>query len=189
MKLLEEREGLRSLIEDIRAMHFLPNSGSFARDLIYILCACFLQLVIIPSFSSGYFTFDILTPWLVITAIRQHAPAVTALTCVAALTIEMHGSAPAGMYLILYWIMINTMIQIRSTLSWRHSVPWVVSYFAAALWVHGGTALTLFLLRAPAEVDWQFLLEQLVKVVSAVVIGYLMCREWLSIDSEEPIPK
>ncbi|NRA63632.1 MAG: hypothetical protein HRU19_04070 [Pseudobacteriovorax sp.] len=175
--------------KNFKDLNFGPNSGSLTKDIIFILVVCFIQSVIFPTFDLNLLSIDIVTPWIMITAVRQNAAKATIIGFIAAITLEMHSTIPAGLYLIAYWIAINIIIQIRSALSWRHLVPWFVTYFVATVWLQMFVSFVLFLSRGPETFTLLFWLQNILKVASGVAIGLYFSREWLSIDGEEPVPK
>ena len=166
-----------------------PNSGFFYKDVIYLLMIAFIQHTIIPTLTPFGLTIDLITPWLVITAIRQHALPASALAFVAAGILEMRSTVPAGLYIITYWITVNLIVQVRMALSWRHQIPWFVTYFMAALWVHLFEVVVVFMGRGFEGITFIFTIQQILKILSAVAFGMLLCQEWLKFDAEEPVPQ
>ncbi len=173
----------------LRELRPRPNTGFLYKDILFLLIISFLQNTILPTFLVLDFTIDLITPWLVITAVRQRFPQVTLLTFVATLTIEMRNTVPAGMYIVTYWIAINIIMQVRAALSWRHKVPWLVTNLITAIWVHLFEAFVLLLARGTEPLSWLFWSHQTFKIFTATVFGAILCREWLRIDAEEPVPK
>lgn len=180
---------LSRLLTVLSGMRPRPNTGYLYKDILFLIVIGFLQNTILPTFLILDFTFDLMTPWLVITAIRQRFPQVTLLTFIAALTIEMRTTIPAGMYIVTYWIATNIIVQVRAALSWRHQVPWLVTNLLAACWVHFFEAFVLFLARGTEPLSWLFWSHQIFKILTATIIGVVLSRDWLRIDAEEPIPK
>ncbi|SMF32153.1 hypothetical protein [Pseudobacteriovorax antillogorgiicola] len=188
-------EGLRPNPTIVQFKRFLqelrprPNSGYFYRDVFYLVAIGFIQNTIVPALSVLGITIDLMTPWIVITAIRQNALPATALAFIAALILEMRSTVPAGMYLVIYWITVNLIIQVRLALSWRHRIPWFVTYLLAAVWVHLFEVFVVFMSRGMESMTLVFTIQQIVKIVTAVAFGMFICQEWLRFDAEEPVPQ
>lgn len=166
-----------------------PNSGFFYKDVIYLIMIGFLQNTIIPTLMPWGLTIDLITPWLVITAIRQHALPATILAFLAAFILELNSTIPSGIYIVTYWITVNLIVQVRLALSWRHQIPWTVSYLMAGLWVHAFESVVVFMSQGMEGITLVFLAQQVFKIFTAVCFGMLLCQEWLKFDAEEPVPQ
>src|SRR6476469_2436856 len=112
-----------------------PNTGSVPKDIAFVLVIVFIQTTVLPSIFGVGGVFDLITPWLVVTAVRQRPAQATLIAIVAAFTLETKLAVPRGIYLCAYWIMINIFFQIRPALSWRYRTPWMVSYVLSAFWI------------------------------------------------------
>lgn len=166
-----------------------PNTGSLLKDLVFVLLVVFIQSTVFPTLLESAGIFDFLTPWIVITAIRQRAFQATLLAMVGAFALETKLAVPAGIYLCSYWIMINTIFQIRLALSWRYRTPWLVSYAAASLWIMLFEVAVLIFIQDNWSFSFGFLFQQIVKILVAVGFGMYLSQEWMRIDAEEPVPE
>jgi len=166
-----------------------PNTGSVAKDIAFVLVILFFQTTFFPTILGSAGVLDFITPWLVVTAIRQKPLQATILAMVAAFGLETKLAVPAGIYLCSYWIMINIFFQIRPALSWRYRTPWAVSYLLASLWIILFETSVLVFLHETWSVTPSFVLQQAVKLIVAVGFGMYLSREWMRIDAEEPVPQ
>lgn len=166
-----------------------PNTGSFPRDLVFVLLIVFLQSTIFPTLFGSFGIFDFLTPWIVISAVRQHPLQATLLALAGAFALETKLAVPAGIYLCSYWIMINVIFVIRPALSWRYRTPWLASYAIAALWIMLFEISILIFLQENWSISFGFVFQQIVKFLLAVGFGMYLSTEWMRIDAEEPVPQ
>lgn len=187
---LLKREDLRSrMIGIVPELKLRPNTGRLWHDVLFLLIAAVLQIFILPSIFGKHLTIDILTPWLAISFVRQHSLQATILALVGALVLEMHDAVPAGMYIVIYWIMANVIINMRLTISWRHAIPWLVMYTLCSIWVVFFEAFVTILKVGVDVLDLQYWWYQLIRIAISVGIGMFFCREWLDFNAEEPVPQ
>jgi hypothetical protein len=165
-----------------------PNTGRFWQDALFVLAVTAIQIAIAPSLTGRYFHIDALTPWLVITCVRQRPLQATMLVALAAFALETRSAAPRGLYLCSYWIMANIIITIRPTFSWRHHVPWYVTYVAATVFIIAFESFVYGFTARIDELGMVYWLRQLVRLGISAGFGMILAREWLSIDAEEPVP-
>ncbi len=189
MNLLARQDFYSQLRSHLAALIPRPHTGALWKDIAFLLVIVFLQTTVIPRILIDEVQFDLLTPWLVILSIRQQWPSATLLAVLAALSLETRSSAPAGLYLCIYWIMVNIIIQVRAALSWRHQVPWLITYLLASLWVNLFETFVIFLSNGNSHMTWSYWVTIGCRIVSAVTFGMILCREWHSIDAEEPVPE
>ena len=177
---------LKLLIPELKPR---PNTGKLWQDILFLIVVVMVQVSLIPSLFGSYIKVDFVTPWLAISFVRQKGLQGTLLLVVAALAIETHSSIPSGLYLCVYWIMANIIMQVRPTLSWRHQIPWLVMFAVSAIWVVIFEAFVIAFIRGIAELDLLYWFLQLIRVGLATGFGMLLCREWLEFDAEEPVPQ
>lgn len=189
MNLLARQDFYTRLRGQLASLIPRPHTGTLWKDIVFLLMIAFFQTTFIPSIFGDFIRVDLLTPWLVMTAIRQQWPSATLLAIIAALCLETRTSTPAGLYLCSYWIMTNIIIQVRAALSWRHQVPWFITYLMASLWVNLFETFVIFLSNGNTFMNWQYWVAVSCRTVTAVAFGMYLCREWHSIDAEEPIPE
>lgn len=189
MELLKRHDLRSRFIEIIPELKLRPNTGRLWHDILFLLIVAVLQIFILPSLFGKRLVIDLLTPWLAISFVRQHALQATVLALVGACVLEMHDAVPAGMYIVIYWIMCNVIINMRLTLSWRHSIPWLVMYSLCSVWVIFFEAFVTILKVGVDALDLQYWWYQLIRVAISMAIGMYLCREWLDFNAEEPVPQ
>lgn len=166
-----------------------PNTGSLPKDLAFVLVIVFVQTTVLPTILGAGGIFDLITPWIVVSAVRQRPLLATILAMVAAFSLETKLAVPRGIYLCSYWIMINIFFQIRPALSWRYRTPWIVSYALASLWIVLFETFVLSFLHDTWSFTPSFILQQALKLIVATGFGMILSREWMRIDAEEPVPQ
>lgn len=189
MDSLIERDGLTRMKHELRLWKPKPNSGSLLKDSIFLLALVFLQSTLLPALFGTMAFFDLLTPWLVITCVRQRPLQATLLCFIGAWALETRLAVPAGIYLCSYWILANVIFQFRGALSWRYKTPWFVSYLVSGLWVILFESFVIGFLHQSWIPDATFLLQQIIRLTVSVSFGMLLSREWMRIDAEEPVPQ
>lgn len=186
---LLERQNLRKRVAAILPeLKPRPNTGRLWHDVLFLLLMTVIQVFILPALLGSHLKIDLITPWLAITFIRQPMWTATILAAVGALALETHSSVPAGLYLCAYWIMANVILYARPTLSWRHRVPWLVTYGASATWIILFETFVIAFTVGLSELGLFYWLLQLVRFGIAVGFGMILCREWLAFQAEEPVP-
>ncbi|MBC7658357.1 MAG: hypothetical protein H7249_01465 [Chitinophagaceae bacterium] len=166
-----------------------PNTGSLPKDIIFALIIVFLQTTVIPTLFGSVGVFDLITPWIVVTAVRQRPLQASIIAMVAAYTLETKLAVPAGIYLCSYWILINIFFQIRPALSWRYTTPWLVSYALSTFWIIVFETFVLMFLHENWVFSATFVFQQIAKLIVATGFGLFLSREWMRIDAEEPVPQ
>ena len=166
-----------------------PNTGRLWQDCFFLICIAALQLTILPSIFGVSSVFDLLTPWLVISCVQQRVFPVTILIVIAALAIEGHSARPVGMYFCCYWIMMTVIVQMRPTLSWRHRVPWMVTFTVAELWIVVFEGLAYVLISGNVMKDPFFWILQVVRILISTSFGLYISRKWQMIGADEPVPQ
>jgi hypothetical protein len=189
MEGLIQRDGLARFRMGLRSWIPRPNSGSFVKDLLFVLLLVFAQTTLLPAFFGTMSFIDLITPWLVVTCVRQHPLQATLICLLAASTLETRLAVPAGLYLCNYWILANVIFQFRGALSWRYKTPWFVSYLVAGLWVILFESFVIAFLHQNWLPQPAYIFQQLLRVVIGVVFGMILSREWMRIDAEEPVPQ
>ena len=164
-----------------------PNSGSFIKDFLYLILIGFFQTTILPCFTPLGLQLDFITPWVIVTSIRQRVLPSTLLAVTGALILETRSTVPGGMYVITYWITNNIIIQMRPTLSWRHQIPWFVTFLVASLWVHLFEVFVVFISRGSGYLTLAFFLQQAAKVLSSTLFGMYICQKWLTLGADNAI--
>lgn len=189
MEGLIHRDGLARFKEGLRAWTPRPNSGSLYKDAIYILLLVFAQTTLIPALFGTMAFLDLMTPWLVITCVRQYPLQATLLCLLGALGLETRLAVPAGIYLCNYWILANVIFQFRGALSWRYKTPWFVSYLVAGLWVILFESFVIAFLHRNWLPEPAYIVQQVLRLGFGIAFGMLLSRDWMRIDAEEPVPQ
>ena len=135
MDSLLRRDGWSMWKSQLKGWRVRPNTGSLPKDIAYILFIVFMQTTVLPTLLGSAGVFDFITPWIVVSAVRQRPLQATVLAMITAFTLETKLAVPAGIYLCSYWILINIFFQIRPALSWRYRTPWLASYALASFWI------------------------------------------------------
>jgi hypothetical protein len=164
-----------------------PNTGKLYHDVINLLLIFVIQTSVLPTFLGSAIVIDLITPWLVMSFVRQKLFPSSVLALVGALALEMHSSFPAGLYICIYWIMANIIFQIKPALSWRLLVPWIVVYSVSALWVLFWESFVMVFTKGTEGIDEFFILTQFFRFAIAVTFGVMLCRPWLEFKEEEII--
>ena len=155
-----------------------PYTGSLVRDLPFLLVVCALHYTIVPSLVGRYLLIDLLTPWLVVTFIAAPTGKGALIALIGAFLMETRTSAPAGMYLTCFW-MIGTGIYVsRSSLSWRHSFPWVVTFVVAELWMILAEIFVSHVMLGHWHLTLQEVLIQCARLVFSVGWGMILCKRF-----------
>ncbi|MBC7532322.1 MAG: hypothetical protein H7318_12145 [Oligoflexus sp.] len=189
MDSLLRRDGWWTWKEALRGWRPRPNTGALPKDIAFVLVIVFFQTTVLPTIFGSGGVFDLITPWIVVSAVRQRPTQATILAMVAAFTLETKLAVPRGIYLCAYWIMINIFFQIRPALSWRYRTPWIVSYVLSALWIVLFETFVLSFLHDTWTFSPSFIVQQALKVFVATMFGMVLSREWMRIDAEEPVPQ
>ncbi len=166
-----------------------PNTGQILKDVLFVLWIAFIQTTIFPSLFGVNGYVDLMTPWLVVTCIRQKPLQAMLLASCGALVLETRLAVPAGIYICTYWILCSFLIQIRPALSWRYRLPWLVCYLGATLWVLLFESFVINFLQADLLLKPHYYLQALLRLGVATGFGMYLSREWMNIDAEEPVPQ
>lgn len=189
MDILERRDALTRLRRTFKKWRPQPNTGSLGKDLLFILVVGFLQITILPFLFGTLGFLDLITPWLVITFIRQRPLSGHILGLIGALIVETRLAVPAGLYICAYWILANVIFLVRPALSWRYKTPWLVSYALASIWVILFEAFVLNFLQTASLNQPVYIAQQVIRFLVTVSFGMYLSREWMTIDAEEPVPQ
>jgi len=162
-----------------------PWTGKLWLDVIYLLAVAAVAQALLMSGPLATLHIDVLTPWLVTGFVLQSLPRATVLAVIGGLALELHSTAPAGMYICVYWVTAATIALVRNTLSWRHSVPWLVTMLAATAWLSVFEGFVASLTRGSGVIDLVYCLQQLTRIASAAGIGMICYGWWRSLESLE----
>lgn len=168
---------LRARVADL--LQLAPHTGRLWVDLSLLLLCALLHHAILPTFAFGLVPIDLMTPWLVVGFVRQTLARSVVLLVTGALLVELHSAAPAGLYVCAYWVIAVTLSIVRSSLSWWHAFPWVVTFALSELWIvlfegfvrgvaAGGLAL--------GPID---LVQETLRIGLSVALGMVLCRPFM----------
>lgn len=165
-----------------------PHTGYLWLDIIYLFLLASLEASLLKSMSGPFVMFDLITPWLVLSIIQKTRGPATILALVAAMIQEAQSSVPAGTFICIYWIVANVIIQVRPALSWRNISSWLAVFFISSFATIIFQVGMIFLLAEMTNLSLYFWLSLLVRQVTSVIFGLILCRKWLAFDAEEPVP-
>lgn len=157
-----------------------PSTGVLWADLLWIVVVAALDNHILPSITASAIPFMLMTPWLVITFVVAPVPTAFLTLLVGCLAVETSTAAPRGMYATAYWIIFATLCLSRKTLSWRHAVPWVVTFFFASFFVSNFETLLIFLRQNPDQLDFFHFAKQVIRVTLCVIVGMSLAQPWMA---------
>lgn len=170
---------IRTAIRSVRPfLIFRPHTGHLWLDIILLLIVSALHFTIVPTMIGKVVLVDLLTPWLFTYFIA--APFRKSLTVglLAALIMESHTSAPAGMYLSLFWVAFVALWLVRVSLSWRHTFPWVVTFVVGELWIIFAESFVHSVNISSITFRLNDLIGLAVRILFAVLAGMFFCRKY-----------
>ena len=157
-----------------------PNTGVFWADMFWLLFVGALDGHIIPTLSGGIFPFVLMTPWLIVTFVVAPTHLSFISLVVGSLLLETSSGAPRGMYITTYWIVFAVITLSRKTLSWRHAVPWLVTFFFASFFISNFETLLIFLRQDPTQLDFFHFAKQVIRVTLCVITGMAFAQPWMA---------
>lgn len=179
MSIDESSSPLRTAFRAVRPFFiFRPHSGYLWLDFILLLIVSALHFTILPTLVGKLLAVDILTPWLLTYFIAAPFKKSLIIGVFAALIVETHSSAPAGMYLSLYWVALVTLWLVRVSLSWRHAFPWLVTFAAGEVWIVFSEYFVRSVNLASLRLSWADVSAGLLRVIFAVIVGMIFCRKY-----------
>lgn len=153
-----------------------PYTQKLWLDLFFLLVIGALHHTVLPSFTRHMFSADLMTPWIVATFVVASLPRAILLGGCAALILETHSAAPAGLYLCVYWVIAVVLHLTRSTLSWRHIFPWLVTFAASELWVMVFESFVSIMRDGTVHFDPMYLARQGLRMLTSTLVGLVMAR-------------
>jgi hypothetical protein len=157
-----------------------PYTGSLSKDFLFLLIISALHYSVIPSIVGRSILVDLLTPWLVVTMVAGSTSKWIFLTLLGAFLMETRTSAPAGMYLTSYWMIGTGIYLTRTSLSWRHYLPWFLTLLIAQLWVILTELFVNHVMLGHWHLSIQEILAQSSRLIFAVGFGMILCRKFRS---------
>ncbi len=174
VKMEESTSSLRSVARAIRPyLMFRPYTGYLWLDFLLLLLVSAMHFTILPTIIGKIVLVDLLTPWLLTYFISAPFKKSLVIGVLTALIMETHTSAPAGMYLSLYWVALVTLWLIRVSLSWRHTFPWLVTFAAGELWIVFSEFFVHSVTLSAVSFTLTDLVEYLARIAFAVGAGMI----------------
>lgn len=158
-----------------------PASGKLYLDILFLLLVGALHHTILPSLFGSFVLIDLMTPWLVTTFVAAPLPRAIVTLIVGALVLETHSAAPAGMYIAAYWVICVALRLTRSTLSWRHAFPWLVTFIVAEAWVILFETFVMSVSEGQLRLSFGYVVAQLVRLAVAAFFGMLLSHRLMTI--------
>lgn len=166
-----------------------PYTRRLWLDIVYLLVIGAVHHTVLPSFTRSLFVIDLMTPWIVATFVVASLPRAALLGALAALILETHSAAPAGLYLCTYWVIAVVLHLTRSTLSWRHIFPWLVTLAASELWVMVFESFVSGVNEGGVRFDPMHLAKQFLRLLASTVIGLFMAKRIIEDEPWSQSPK
>lgn len=157
-----------------------PNCGLLWADIMWLLVVGAIDTHILPSLTDGILPFNLMTPWLVVTFIVSPSYVAFIMLLIGSLLLETSSGAPRGLYMTAYWVIFAVLTLSRKTLSWRHAVPWLVTFFFSSFFVSNFETLLIFLRQDPAQLDFFHFAKQTIRVSLSVIVGMTFAQPWMS---------
>ncbi len=164
-----------------------PVTGKLWLDLVWLLVVGALHHAVLPTLTRlppvtrSTFLIDLMTPWLTITFVAAPLSRAALFALVGAMILETHSTAPSGLYITAYWVVAVVIRLTRSTLSWRHAFPWLVTLALAELWVMG---FELFVSGvaglSDGPLDFTMVAQMGLRFVLSTGIGMLLARRLMA---------
>jgi hypothetical protein len=152
----------------------VPRSGIYWVDFFYIIFLAFLQFNVTPFLLGGFASsLDLLTPWIVLVAVVHSYRTALGLAFLAAMMIEGHRSLPSGLYLCLYFMIVNALWLIREMLSWRNAYPWRICLMVACGWVVSFEGISLLVLSQNHVPTIGALFAGVIRILLMSLFGFL----------------
>jgi hypothetical protein len=158
-------------------LKFKPHTGYFWLDLINLLLVAMIQLAILPALMGGIVYIDLLTPWVVTGMVMQSLTHGSALGLVAALILETHSTAPAGLYICCFWVLCVAINLVRTNFSWRLKLPWFATYLISMIWVLGFENFYLFVSHGSENFDLHYLISIIGRFLIALAFGMILSHK------------
>jgi hypothetical protein len=156
-----------------------PASGRLPLDLVYLIIIGALHHTVLPTLVGHVLLVDLVTPWLVATFILAPLGRGALVGALGALIVELHSTAPVGLYLCAYWVVAVILRLTRSTLSWRHAFPWAVTFAAAELWVIGFESFVIGVSEGLTRFTVGYVIVQAARLCLSVLVGMLFARPYV----------
>ncbi len=156
-----------------------PNTGFYWADMLWLVVIGTIDNHVFPSLTGGILPFSLLTPWLVLTFVVAPAPLSVSALLLGSLIQETNAGCPRGMYLTAYWIIFAIIMLSRKLLSWRHAVPWIVTFFISSFFISNFESLIILLRQDGAQLDFFYFAKQLLRVSFSVIVGMALAYPWM----------
>ena len=104
-------------------------------QLLMLMLSAVLQLAILPHLLPGYLLCNLLTVWVVVSAVLLRLAPAMAIALFAALLLETHSAVPRGLYLCAYGTLIGVLHMSKGLVMWNLHSAWLAVMVTAELWL------------------------------------------------------
>lgn len=156
-----------------------PATGILWADAFWLLVVGALDNYVMPALTDNILPFRLMTPWLVVTFVVARTELAFLALLLGSLLIETSTAAPRGLYLTCYWVIFAVLTLTRKTLSWRHAVPWLVTFFAASFFLANFETAVIFVRQDPTQLDFFHFAKQTIRVTLCVIVGMALAQPWM----------
>lgn len=157
-----------------------PATGILWADILWLLVIGAFDTYMLPALTDNMLAFRLMTPWLVVTFVVAPTERSFIALIVGSLLVETSTGAPRGLYLTGYWVVFAILSLSRKTLSWRHAVPWIVTFFFSSFFLSNFETALIFLRQDPNQLDFFHFAKQTIRVTFCVVVGMSLAQPWMS---------
>jgi len=156
-----------------------PATGTLWADVLWLLVVGAIDTYILPAVTDNILPFRLMTPWLVVTFVVAKTEMAFVALVIGSLLVETSTGAPRGLYLTGYWVIFAVLTLTRKTLSWRHAVPWLVTFFISSFFLTNFETAVIFLRQDPTQLDFFHFAKQTIRVTLCVVVGMALAQSWM----------
>lgn len=156
-----------------------PHTGRLWLDIVLLFACALLQHAILPTATRGLVPIDLMTPWLVIGFVQQPLLRSLVLLVIGALLVELHSAIPAGLYIAALWVVCATIMLFRSSLSWWHAFPWVVTFALSELWIVAFESFAHSISAGGWTLGPLDIGREALRILLSVGLGMILCQRFL----------
>lgn len=159
----------------------LRDDSRFYLQLLALVPLVVLQLGILPAMLEDYVICNVITVWLVINAVLLHLPQAMALALLSALLWETHSTAPLGLYLCAYSMLVGALHLVKGLVAWNMRSAWLAVIAAAELWL---LVLENFAVAMPLTDLLLHSGKYLLRLGGTCIVGYVLL-EYVAISTRK----
>lgn len=143
-------------------------------DAVYIGLIAVLQTTILPTFFPQDLVVDLLTPWLAVSMVLLPPTLCLPLMVLAALIIETHSAAPAGLYISAYWMLGVAITLSAHAIAWTNKAPWLSLVILSETWLFAAEFLVGFLAGQEPSVEPRYYIFQILRFGLSAYFGFVV---------------